>query len=218
MPSRSTPEQIKGSLDSGELALLRLLSTPQKIQSYLDTLAINFEKKGETCMSLRRVMREQKAHCIEGAMLAAVALWLQGEQPLLLDLKTTSADDDHVVALYKRNGYWGAISKTNHATLRFRDPIYRTIRELAASYFHEYFLDENGQKTLRSYSRPFSLRRFGSAWITAEEDLWHIADALDAAPHYPLFPKENRNHIRVADEMERRAGKLTEWKEHDRRT
>jgi hypothetical protein len=202
-------------LTSEELSVLRALSTPLKIQDYLDTLPVNFEKKEETCMSPRRVLREQKAHCIEGAMVAAVALWLRGEKPLLLDLKTLKGDDDHVVALYKRNGCWGAISKTNHATLRFRDPIYTSVRELAASYFHEYFLDSNGVKTLRSHSGPFSLAQFGTSWITSEEDLWDFALALDTARHYSLFPKENARYVRKADSMERKAGALTEWKKSD---
>lgn len=202
-------------LTPSELSTLHELSTPEKIQDYLDALPINYEKKGETCMSPRRVLKEQKAHCMEGALLAALALHLQEERPLLLDLKTMKGDDDHVVALYKRNGYWGAISKTNHATLRFRDPVYKSVRELAASYFHEYFLDSNGLKTLRSHSGPFSLARYGSRWIISEEDLWDIAADLDDAPHYPLFPKENTRYIRRADPMERRAGKLIEWKRSD---
>ncbi len=201
-----------------EFAILKNLSTPEKIQNYLDTLPINFEKKGETNMSPRRVLREQKAHCMEGAMLAALALMLQEEKPLVLDLKTIKGDDDHVIALYKRNSHRGAISKTNHATLRFRDPIYKTVRELAASYFHEYFLDSNGEKTLRSHSGPFNLSRYGTSWITAEEDLWDIAQDLDTAPHYLLFPKENGKFIRKADSMERKAGKLTEWKAGDKGT
>ncbi len=202
-------------LSDEELSILLRLSTPIKIQDFLDDLPINFEKRGETNMSPRRVLREGKAHCMEGALLAAAALWLQGEKPLLLDLKTMRGDDDHVVALYKRGAHWGAISKTNHATLRFRDPIYKSVRELAASYFHEYFLDSNGQKTLRSHSGPFNLARTGEKWVTAEEDLWDLAVELDTVQHFPLFPSENARYIRTADEMERKAGGLTEWKESD---
>ena len=205
------------SLTRAELSFLRTLSTPEKIQAYLDTIPINFEKNGETSMSPRRVLREGKAHCIEGAMLAAVALWLQGEKPLLLDLKT-KGDDDHVVALYKRNGHWGAISKTNHATLRFRDPIYKSVRELAASYFHEYFLNSNGIKVLKSHSGPFNLARYGTNWITSEDELWNIAEDIDGVKHYPLFPKTNVRFIRKADSMERKAGRLTEWKKADKGT
>ncbi len=204
--------------------MLRRLSSPIKIQDYLDSLPINHEKQGETYMSVRRVLREQKAHCLEGAFVACAALALLGERPLLLDLKTVRGaserlvDADHVVALYKRNGHWGAISKTNHATLRFRDPIYKTVRELATSYFHEYFLNSNGKKTLRWYSRPLSLARFGASWLTSEDDLDVIAEELDAIKHYELFPPENLPYLRTADEMERKAGALIEWKESDKRT
>lgn len=169
-------------------------------------------------MSPVRVLREKKAHCLEGAMLAAVALLVHGEPPLLFDLKTTTGDD-HVVALYRRNGYWGAISKTNHATLRFRDPIYKTLRELALSYFHEYFDNDTGKKILYTYSaKPFDLQRYGKGWLTAEEELFYIADAIDAAPHRSLIPKKNVRLIRKADTMEMRAGKLVEWKKGDSRT
>ncbi|OHA83806.1 MAG: hypothetical protein A2937_01910 [Candidatus Yonathbacteria bacterium RIFCSPLOWO2_01_FULL_47_33b] len=207
-------------LSKEELAVLKKLSTPQKIQDYLDALPQNHEKNGETYLSPRRVLREQKAHCIEGALLAAVALWLQGERPLLLDLKTVNIeiDSDHVVALYKKNGYWGAISKTNHAVLRYRDPIYKTVRELALSYFHEYFLVTNGEKTLRGYSRPVSLKRFGTDWITAEENLSHIAEALDTVIHFPLIPTGNEHHIRPASPVERKACSIPEWSKDNLRT
>jgi hypothetical protein len=147
------------NFSKSELAILNKLSTPIKIQDFLDTIPINFEKKGETHMSPRRVLRENKAHCIEGALLAAVALWLHGHEPLLLDLKAHPHDDDHVVALYKINNLWGAISKSNHSTIRFRDPVYKTIRELALSYFHEYFEEKSGKKVLYSYSKPFNLKK-----------------------------------------------------------
>jgi hypothetical protein len=199
------------NLTKEEVAFLKKLSTPIKIQDYLDSLPFNFEKKGETNMSPRRVMKEKRAHCMEGALLAAAALWLQGQPPFLLDLKARPHDDDHVVALYKINGRWGAISKTNHAVLRFRDPVYKTIRELALSYFHEYFMN-NGEKVLHSYSRPFNLKRFGSGWIISEEELWNLSHAIDRAKHLPLFPKENKKYFRKADKMERKAGRIIEWK------
>ncbi|MDD5318463.1 MAG: hypothetical protein PHF79_01385 [Candidatus Pacebacteria bacterium] len=198
-------------LTKREFNILNKLSTPEKIQDFLETLAYNFEKKGETYMSPRRVLSEKKAHCLEGALLAGLALWIHGKKPLLLDLKTTPSDGDHIIALYRQNGYWGAISKTNHACLRFRDPIYRNIRELVASYFHEYFLNKNGEKTLRSYSRPFDLRQLGTDWITTDKDLWDIAYTLDEITHHPLFPKSQEKFIRKADKFERRAGTLTEW-------
>ncbi|MEI8096700.1 MAG: hypothetical protein WCG73_01185 [Candidatus Moraniibacteriota bacterium] len=205
-------------LSKKELTVLRKLSTPEKIQDFLDALPINHEKQGDTCLSPRQVLREKKAHCIEGAMLAATALWLHGEEPLLLDLTTLRYDYDHVVALYKRNGYWGAISKTNHAVLRFRDPIYKTIRELALSYFHEYFMLTTGRKTLKSYSVPFSLKRFGTEWIASEENVWYIAHILDDIRHFPIVPEKNKRLIRKASPIERKAGGIAEWKKTDRRT
>ncbi len=200
------------SLDGKELAVFKKLSSPIKIQDFLDSLPFNHERHGETHMSPRRVLRERKAHCIEGALFAATALWLYGEKPLIMDLAAQRPDDDHVVALYKRNGYWGAISKTNHAVLRFRDPIYKTLRELALSYFHEWFLDTNGKKTLRSYSTPLNLRTLGSKWISAEEELWYIDTRLNALPHIALIPRNNERSIRRADNMEQKAGALVEWK------
>ena len=201
-----------------ELALLRSLSTPIKIQDFLDRLAINHEKQLESCMSPRMVLKTRKAHCLEGALLAATALSLHGERPLLLELSVAPGDQGHALALYKRNGYWGAISKTNHATLRFRDPVYETVRELAISYFHEYFMNATGTKTLRGYTRPFSLRKFGTSWMTSEKNVWHIAYALAAAPHRSLLPPENKQYLRKADRLERKAGRLIEWPRSHPRT
>ncbi len=200
-------------LTSEELRILKRLNTPVKIQNFLESLSINFELRGETYGSPRRVLRNQTAHCFEGALLAAAALFVQGERPLLLDLRadSRSQDTDHVVALFRRNGLWGAISKTNHAVLRYREPIYRTVRELALSYFHEYFLD-NGKKTLRSYSRPFDLRKFlKRGWLTDEEDLFYLVEALDNSPHEHILSKKAVGELRRADSVEIAAGKITEW-------
>ena len=169
-------------------------------------------------MSPRRALRARKAHCVEGALIAALALWLHGEEPLIMDLTSKKHDDDHFVALYKRNGHWGAISKTNHATIRFRDPVYKTLRELALSYFHEWFMNTNGEKTLVSYSRPLNMKKLGINWITSEKELWEIDGIIDALPHYPLVPKGNSRYIRRADPMELKAGRFIEWKKTDRGT
>lgn len=200
-------------------ALVRL-STPVKIQNFLNALPANWEKKGDTHMSPRRVLREKKAHCIEGALLAAAALWIQGEPPLIMNLspKDGRGDFDHVIALYRRGGRWGAVSKTNHASLRFRDPAYRTPRELVLSYFHEWFVNKTGEKILERYSKPLDMRRFGASWLTSEKDLWEVADALDALPHYELIPKGNWKYVRKADAMELKAGRLIEWQKSDPRT
>ena len=135
--------------------ILEKLNTPSKIQDFLNGLSFNFEKKGETLKSPARVLREKDAHCLEGAILGAHILSLHGFPPLILHLESTREDYDHVIAPFKINGRWGALSKTNHAVLRYREPVYKNIRELVMSYFHEYFLD-NGKKTLRKYSRPLN--------------------------------------------------------------
>lgn len=198
-------------LTSEDKKILSRLNTPHKIQDFLDALPQNHEKNGETCMSPHMVLQKKKAHCIEGAMLAAIALWLHGEKPLIMSLKVSRDDDDHIIALYKKNGHWGAISKTNHAVLRFRDPIYRTPRELALSYFHEYFLTKNGKKTMRGYSKPINLKRFGIKWVNMEEDLWDIGNAIFNMPHISVVPKGNEKHIRKAHPVERTAASIKEW-------
>lgn len=194
-----------------ESTVFRKLSTPQKIQDFLTTLPVNFEKKGDTHYSPRHVLREKKAQCIEGAMFAAAVLWSHGHEPLLMDFTTADDDEDHVIAPFRQNGHWGAVSKTNHAILRWRDPVYRTIRELALSYFHEYYMFEDGRKTLVSYSPPLNLKRFGDEWVTAEEHLFSMDDALNAARHYAIVPKANKRLLRRADPIERHVGKITEW-------
>jgi hypothetical protein len=196
---------------SEELAILRTLNTPRKIQDFLDTIAMNFEEGGDTCLSPRRVLRERRAHCIEGAMLAAVALRLAGWKPLLVDLKASSKDLDHVIAVFQIHGLWGAISKTNHGVLRYREPVYRTIRELAMSYFHEYFVN-TGEKTLRSYSVPVDLTRFDALeWMTWEEDVWDIPAYMDGVRHFPILGKAQIAGLRRADAIERKIGAVVEW-------
>lgn len=197
--------------NSTEIKILDRLNTPIKIQDYLNKLPINFEQDGDTARSPREVLRLQTAHCMEGALLAAVALWYHGHKPLLLDLVTTKNDDDHVVALFKQQGYWGAISKTNHAVLRYREPVYKSVRELALSYFHEYFKD-SGQKTLRKYSLPFDLSKIkDKGWMTSTEDLWDINNALEDSPHFNIVTAKQGRKLRKAEPIEIEAGKIIEW-------
>jgi hypothetical protein len=170
-----------------ELATLRRLRQPHQIQRFLDEdLGYNKEKEGETCRSPRRVLRDGVAHCLEGALFAAAALRVQGFPPLVLDLEAVR-DDDHVLAIYRRFGHWGAIAKSNYSGLRFREPVYRSLRELAMSYFEHYY-NLAGKKTLRAYSRPVDLARFDRIhWMTAEEDLWVIPEYLFTIPHTPIL-------------------------------
>lgn len=205
-------------LTSHELKLLRSLRTPKKIQDFLDTLPINFEDGGDTCMSPRMVLKKKTAHCMEGAMLAALALRLAGHKPLVMDLKVTDDDYDHVVALFREHGCWGAISKTNHGTLRYRDPIYKTIRELAMSYFHEY-TTKSGKKVLRSYSRPVDLSRFDEqGWMTQEDDVWYVPEYIDGVRHFTMLTPRQTKNLRPSDAMERTLGSLLEWKAQGKRS
>jgi hypothetical protein len=194
-----------------ETALFRSLATPQKIQDFLNSLSSHPKHKRDTCWSPRFVLQRRMAHCMEGAMLAATILRFHGHRPLVLDLTAAPEDEDHVVALFKQHGHWGAISKTDYAVLRYREPIYRTIRELALSYFHEYFLQKNGRKTLRSYSRPVNLSRFDrQGWMTSEVEPWYIPEYLCEVRHHPLLSKGQIATLRCADPIEIKAGWLKE--------
>ena len=170
-------------LSHADLRTLRALKTPARIQGFVDSLTYQY---ADTAGSPARVLRERKGHCLEGALLAAAALRVNGHAPLLMDLEAVH-DDDHVIALYRERGLWGGIAKSNFAGLRFRAPVYRTLRELALSYFEHYY-NLRGERTLRAYSAPVDLARLDRChWMTAEEDVWCVAEALIAARHYPLF-------------------------------
>jgi hypothetical protein len=198
-------------LSRGEFAALQRLRTPERIQEFLYGLRQNFELQGETCNSVRTVLKERRAHCIEGAMLAACALWIHGEPPLLLDLQAVH-DFDHVVALYRRNGRWGAISKTNGIGLRWRDPVYRSLRELAMSYLHEYY-NKRDRKTLRTYSVPYDLRRMPAAdWVTAEDGAWDLVDNLEATRHYKLMTRPQARSLIRRDPFEREVGNQLQYR------
>lgn len=203
-------------LTTRELKLLRRLRTPQQAQDFLNHIPINFETTGATCLSPRRVLREGRAHCVEGALLGALILRLQGHSPLVVDLRSVWHDDDHLVAVFRERGKWGALSKTNHAVLRYREPIYASVHELVMSYFHEYFTDD-GRKTLRSYAGPVNLARFDArGWITAETNLTYLNHYLDRLPHRPLLTPRQVRALRLADRIERSAGRLVEWKKPKR--
>lgn len=178
-------------LSPREARILRGLSPPWRIQKFLDEL--RYDVKGEGCRSPRRVLRERKVQCMDGALFAAAALRVQGERPLILDLEAVF-DDDHVLALYRVNGLWGAIARSNYSGLRFREPLFRTVRDLALSYVEGYF-NLRRQKTLRRFSRPFDLSRFdGIEWMTSEEDLWEIPNHLVGIRHERLLtPRQERS-------------------------
>lgn len=173
-------------LSQKDLRTLRALYTPVRIQRFIDGLTYQY---ADTAGSPQRVLRERKGHCLEGALLAAAALRVNGQPPLVMDLEAVR-DDDHVVALYRERGLWGGIAKSNFAGLRFRAPVYRTLRELALSYFDHYY-NLRGERTLRSYSVAVNLARLdGKNWMTSEEEVWCVPELLIASRHYPLFPEK----------------------------
>ena len=175
-------------LAPAELAIFRRrLNTPVRIQAFLDGIEYNSELDGETFRSPRRVLRDQTANCIEGAVLAAAAFRVMGQPPLIMDL-TAVHDEDHVLAVFRTGGLWGSIGTSKFTGLRYRDPVYRTLRELVMSYFEHYF-NLAGERTLRGYGRPVNLGRFDRLhWMTSEADLWPIAEHLERIPHVSLLP------------------------------
>ena len=210
-------DRIKSLLTPVENRIFQKQNSPAKIQDYLDTLPINFEHTGETYLSPRRVIQQKTAHCFEGALLAAAVLAYHDRKPLLLDLRTVPDDEDHVVTLFEENGYWGAISKTNHVVLRYRDPVFKTIRELVLSYFNEYALND-GSKNLRAYSNPIDLSKYApEKWVTTEKDLFWLVEKTDSCRHSPIAPKTNLRRLRPTDRIERKILDLTEWKKSGKR-
>jgi hypothetical protein len=206
-------QQDTDEFTADEMKLLKGLDTPQKIQDFIDSLDTNFEPDGDTVLSPLRVLRERRAHCIEAALLAAMVLRLHNRPPLIIDLTANSKDDDHVLCVFKRNDCWGAIAKSNHHCLGYRDPIYRSVRELVLSYFHEY-LNYQGEKTLRSYSRPMNLTRFDkNNWMTSKKDLWCIPSFIIKQPHTRLMTRAQEKDLRDADAFTKDVNNLARQKQ-----
>lgn len=194
-----------------ELKFLNKINTPAKVQDLLNKIPFNFELKGETLKSPIRVLRENNAHCFEGALLGAYVLSIHGHKPLVLHLQATKNDLDHCIVPFREAGLWGAISKTNHNVLRYREPVYRSIRELVMTYFHEYFT-KDGKKNLRRYSDPFDLSTLKKDWVTSSKDLWYIDKKLDKVRHYNIAPKNIFKNLRRADKIEIKTGEIVEFK------
>ena len=192
-----------------ELRRLRALRTPQLIQRFLDALPYHL---GNTAWSPRRVLCEGTAHCLEGAIFAAAALRVNGFPPLLLDLEATR-DFDHVLAIYRYDGHWGAIAKSNFAGLRFREPVHRSLRELAISYFDDYY-NLLGERTLRACSRPINVKRFDHLdWMTTEKPVWFIPEYLCTIAHTPLITPFQEKRLSRLDARSKTAG-LTGYRRH----
>jgi hypothetical protein len=186
-----------------QLRLPRGLSSPDAIQRFLDDLLYNKEKGGETARSPRCVLETSEAHCFEGALLAAAALRRLGHPPLVVQLRAVR-DDDHVLAVFRERpgaGCWGAVAKSNYSGLRFRSPVYRSLRELVMSYFDVYY-NLDGEKSLRAFERPVDLARFDRrGWETAEESLWDVSTYLATRRFTPVL---TRPQVRALHPMDRR--------------
>jgi hypothetical protein len=210
--------RLRALLSPAEVRLYARLDSPQKIQTFLDRLPANFEPDGDTVMSPRRMLKERVCHCAEGALFAAAVLAFHGEDAWLLDIRALPRDQDHIVTLFKQRGLWGAISKTNHAILRWRDPIYRSARELAMTFAHEYCLP-GGKKSMLEFSKPFALTRFApERWVIADEELHWLMDELDDSPHVPVAPPQALRARRRSSKIELLAQEVVEWKRPAKRS
>jgi len=193
------------TLSKTERKLMAELNHPSRIQAFLDGLAYSTE---EVYRCPLRVLRERIAHCFDGALFAAAALRRIGFPPLILEMLPNDRDDDHMVAIYKSNGYWGAIAKSNFVGLRFREPIYRTLRELVMSYFEQFYNVER-EKTLRSYTLPLNLKAFDQlGWMTKHDSLGRIAHRLDRIRKVPVLTQPMISNLSLVDERSYRAGLL----------
>src|SRR5579883_2357050 len=199
---------MNSSLSRREEKILRGLSTPARIQRFLDKdIGYNTEPDGHTCYSPRMVLDRGVAHCMEGALLAAMALRRLGHPALLVDLEAVR-DTDHVLAVYRVDGHWGSVAKSDYSGLRSREPVYRNIRELVMSYFEHYY-NPAGEKTLRAYSRPVNLARFDRiGWETRDGDVWEIPNHLCDIPHTSILDRSMEKRLAKMDERLYKAGRL----------
>ncbi|MCX6335133.1 MAG: hypothetical protein NT092_12675 [Bacteroidia bacterium] len=181
-----------------EVRFLKTLNNPDKIQSFLDSIDYN---PNYECRSPRWVMKRHTAHCFEGALFAASGLQFIGYKPLIVDMRAVN-DDDHVIAVFKVDGHWGAVAKSNFTSLRYREPVYQTLREMIMSYF-DFFFNTDGYKSLRSYSLPFDLTAFESRnWTTTDDDLEYIGDKIESLHHFPVASdKMIKKLYRASDSM-----------------
>jgi len=187
-----------------EKEFLNRFNDPWSIQVFLDSIDYN---PSYECRSPRWVIRKRSAHCFEGALFAAAVLDFLGYKPLIVDMKAFN-DDDHVISVFREDGYWGAVAKSNFTSLRFREPVYRSLRELIMSYF-DFFFNLNGDKSLRSYSLPFDLTLFNKRnWATTDEDLEYIGDKIESLYHFPVVPEKMIKKLNIASESMLNAGLL----------
>lgn len=190
-------------LNKAEYKFVKTLANPARVQAFLDEIPYSTEHVYRCPL---RVLRERIAHCFDGALFAAAALRRLGYPPLILEMVPNGRDDDHLLALYKCNGHWGAVAKSNFAGLRFREPVYRNLRELVMSYFEQFYNVER-EKTLRSYRLPLNLKAFDRwSWMTSDDSLERIAQRLDRVRKISLLAQPMISNLSSVDERSYRAG------------
>jgi len=187
-----------------QLDRLRGLDTPRKVQDFLDYEIAYNDGKPDTCLSPLEALKQGRAHCIEGAMLAAAAFLFHGRRPLLLDLRANPNDDDHVIAPFTEGGRWGAVAQSHFCGLRYREPVYPSFAELARSYF-EFYYNSAGEKTLREFSVPLSASMLRPDWLYSDKNVFFVSRKLDAQRHYRIVPFRQEGGLRPADSLLREA-------------
>ncbi|HNW43141.1 MAG TPA: hypothetical protein PKI19_01460 [Elusimicrobiales bacterium] len=185
---------------AARLAQLRRLATPRQVQDFLDYELGYHDPKLYACFSALTALKRGKAHCLEGALIAAAAFILHGRRPLLVHLRANCRDDDHVIAPFRENGLWGAVSKSHFCGLRYREPIYRSIPELARSYF-EFYYNDAGEKTLRKFSMPVETAVFRPEWLYSGRKVNFVSDRLNDEKHYPVLPSLHLRKLRRVDSL-----------------
>ncbi|HAH31736.1 MAG TPA: hypothetical protein DCL44_05415 [Elusimicrobia bacterium] len=183
-----------------QLAILRRLDTPRKVQNFLDYEIAYNDEKTDTCFSPLGVLRHGKAHCVEGAMFAAAAFLFHGRPALLLDLRANGRDDDHVIAPFLENGRWGAVAQSHFCGLRYREPVYASSAELAKSYF-EFYYNNRGEKTLREFSVPLEASKLKPEWLYSGKNVFFVNRKLDAIKHYKVLGGYPEKNLRKADSL-----------------
>lgn len=196
-------QDFERTLNKAEYKFLKTLANPARVQAFLDEIPYSTEHVYRCPL---RVLRERIAHCFDGALFAAAMLRRLGYPPLILEMVPNGRDDVHLLALYKRNGHWGAVAKSNFVGLRFREPVYRNLRELVMSYFEQFYNVER-EKTLRCYTLPLNLKAFDRMnWMTSDDSLERIAQRLDRVRKIPLFAQPMVSNLSLVDERSYRAG------------
>jgi hypothetical protein len=199
------PTDFEKILNREERAMMRGLKSPPKIQAFLDSIPYSTDDFYRCPL---RVLRDRRAHCFDGAIFGAAALSRIGYPPVIVDMYSNGRDDEHLLAVYKVDGHWGAVAKSNFVGLRYREPVYRSLRELVMSYFEQYY-NTQGEKTLRAYTRPLNLNGFSRlSWMTSDEALDRIAERTDEIQRFGLLTKKMAAILSPVDERSYQAGLL----------